>query len=1297
MRRRLFVVVAVLLGSVAFSQEARILLDRQEMLSAAKQATRERFPNADEVVVGREIHVTYSADGTYVQWHEEYLKILTEKAKRSHKVLSTWFTIPYQREEDCTIPLAQIIKPDGRELTVDVAAESKVVSNTSDMSSNIYNPNDKIRRVPLPGLEAGDVLHYVMYDRIVQPRMKDTFNDWFSFESTTPIMYSAVEVLGPTQMPLAKIAVKDEIPGTLTTFDPVVERDRMRHRWEARDVPRMFPEPGMPPQYMVVQRLLVSTSPDWEEVSRWYWRVSEPHYQPTEAMQEKVAELVRGIDDRQKKMEAIFYYVAKEIRYLGITMESESPGYEPHDVKVTFENKHGVCRDKAALLVVMLRLADFTAFPVLIHNGEKKDPEVPQPYFNHAVVSVREDDGDYTLMDPTDDMTKEPFPSYLDDKSYLVATPEGETLRTSPIIPAEKNLLVIETTGALDEEGTLSMRSRLTFEGANDNFVRGYLASIKPSERRLLFEGLIRGVVPGARMTELRIEPRDMRDTTRTLEVALAYEADDALIAGDGLAMFPVPRIGARLGVVHYVLSGTSLEKRRYPMKIRMACGVRARIEIELPSALAHPVSLPAYGTIDNDSLLWRQSLTMKGNTLTGRADFQLKVVEFSPEDYLTLKETLKQIEHDRKRMPVFARREGAGEDGVDAVVLDERIEYDLDDGHNWTVTRTVKKEIKSQAGVKNYSELKFHYNPAWEEVTLEEGAVTGAGGQVRQINREKEINILDAPWAGAAPRYPAGKIMIASLPGVDVGSTVTYRTVRKFKDRPMFAMRALFRKDEPIRRKVVRLSAPRGVKVRVFLVDGMDDDGEIVRRKLSSDTVQGTRREEGGRVIYEWTSLNSERVESERNLPPLHAFTPMVFASSGSWKHYARDLRKTLTAAASGQNKSHAKARELVGEGVDPFEKITRIRDFVAMEVSAAGPSLPDLPLSAVTTADRTLEDGYGNTTDRAVLLHAMLKAAGFKPELVPIWWSPRLAAFCEPTFDSPNDEILSSVLIRLRHKGRTVYLNDTNQYDHLGVTPHEGRLGLTLKRGKLEAIEVPEDLRDRSEVSYVIRLEENGDALVTKTGVFRGGSFGAKKKYFEELPPEDRRRYHLMVVAAISKAAGAEGDLVTDFARYPGVESFTARVEKFAVRDEKHLYLKLPAGLAGVFRLRSDTRTNPFYIGEPECTSVTTVIVLPEKMRKPLLLPIQGRWEMPGGGGVITSACRQFAPGDDDPPDHPAVREALEAGRHVLWIEQTANLDPAAFSADDYPLIRDIDSALDHSGARMVLLGEEPPAADQ
>ena len=68
-------------------------------------------------------------------------------------------------------------------------------------------------------------------------------------------------------------------------------------------------------------------------------------------MTKTVNELTAGAKTDMDKVKAIFYYVSKNIRYMGLTPEKDRPGFEPHDVKITFGKKYGVCRDKAALLV----------------------------------------------------------------------------------------------------------------------------------------------------------------------------------------------------------------------------------------------------------------------------------------------------------------------------------------------------------------------------------------------------------------------------------------------------------------------------------------------------------------------------------------------------------------------------------------------------------------------------------------------------------------------------------------------------------------------------------------------------------------------------------------------------------------------------------------------------------------------------------------------------------------------------------------------------------------------------------
>ena len=161
------------------------------------------------------------------------------------------------------------------------------------------------------------------------------------------------------------------------------------HRWEVTDVPRMFDEPAMPPYEIVLQRLLVSTTPDWESVSKWYWNVCKPHLDATTPeMKKNVEELTAGAKTDMDKIKAVFYHVAQKIRYMGLTPEKDRPGFEPHDVKLTFNNKYGVCRDKAALLVRHAQGAGFKAYPVLVNVGTKRDQDVPEPAFNHAIVGV---------------------------------------------------------------------------------------------------------------------------------------------------------------------------------------------------------------------------------------------------------------------------------------------------------------------------------------------------------------------------------------------------------------------------------------------------------------------------------------------------------------------------------------------------------------------------------------------------------------------------------------------------------------------------------------------------------------------------------------------------------------------------------------------------------------------------------------------------------------------------------------------------------------------------------------------
>jgi len=975
------------------------MLERTEALARAQQADTNAFPDADTVLADGLVRVRYEADGTYEQWHEEYTKILTEKGRRGLTTLSSYYTIPYQRgPEDCRIALVEIIHPDGTADAIDVESQSRTMVNPASMGQNIYNPNDKIIRLNIPGLDIGDTLHFVMYDRIVQPRMTNTWSDWLTFESTSPILRNTVEIDAPAALPLVNRALKAPVDDTVRE-EQRQEGDRIIYRWTASDVPRMFSEPGMPPLHTVVQRQLLSTVPDWQTISRWYWNLSLPHLDTDEAIRDKVLALTADAQTPRERMDALFRFVSQDVRYMGIIAESTAPGYEPHDVTETFAERHGVCRDKAALLVAMLRAAGFDAFPTLIHVGPKKDEDVPQPYFNHAIVAVRMEDGAYALMDPTDETTTEWLPAYLGNKSYLVATPEGDRLRTSPVPPAKDNLMVIHTTGNIDATGGLLAETELKFEGVNDNAYRGWFARTKPEDRRRFFETLVKRTVAGAVVDSLDITPEDMMDTSTTLVVRLAYHAPDILVGSGDITMLPLPLMGTRVGMANFIIGRTGLKKRKYPIVTEVACGIRESVELKLPAVIEDIIALPDYEPVADDKLAWSIAVQATQGVIRAQTEFLLEAPEYSPDEYLRLKDMLKRIEKDLRKMPVLKHQTPAPA-RPDVEVISDNLKIDIADDSSWTETRSVRKRILTYAGKKSNGELKLRYNTAWEDITLDEAVVTDTNGIEHAVGTNA-VNLMDAAWVGSAPRYPVAKTLVVSLPAIEIGSEISYRYSRKRRKRPFFMRQFQFRSFDRILEKTCIVTAPADWPLAIH---GTNLPNIAYLRVMSSN-----------RVKYAWQASRSEPVRREPDLPPWWCFMPTAMLSSGNFSNYAADVHQRLLAAANDNEATAKQARELTDGLTRPLEQIRAIRDYVAIHVRRAGPGLGAMPLDTISAADITLRDGYGNSPDRAVLLYSMLETIGLRPKLVLVSSRPDLAIIRERLAEIPNYGPFSTVLVKV------------------------------------------------------------------------------------------------------------------------------------------------------------------------------------------------------------------------------------------------------------------------------------------
>ena len=1201
----------LLLASLCASAAERLpdypLLKRDAVVEAAKGATAERFPDADSALIDDIVFTEYAPDGTDATWDDEYTKILTEKGRREASTLTLGFNAFYG---NIRVLLAEIIKPDGRVIPVDVKANSRVMIDPSQMGSNIYDPNDKQLSLSVPGLEIGDLRHVLVCRETLRTRIPDTWCDYTTFESTTPILSLRYVVSEPTERPMKKILLRSPVADTVAYTKEPGKGGRTLHTWQARNVPRMFPEPDMPPSYTVVQRLLLSTLPDWETVSRWYAKLCEkPLADVTPEMREKVAELIRDAKTREEKIHAIFTFVSQQIRYMGVTTEDVAPGYEPHPVSITFKNRYGVCRDKAALLVAMLRLAGFDAYPVIINVGPKKDPDAPMPYFNHAITGVRNEDGSYQLMDSTNENTADLFPAYLGNCSYLVATEAGDPLRVSPVYPAEKELLTVDTSGTLEETGTAVFHSAIAFAGINDNLYRGFFLRSKKEKRRAFFERILKAKFPGAEVLTCEITPENLQDTRKPLAVRLAFRVSGYPVRGDSLDVLPLPWIGTGLGYANIVVGKTGLKERKYPMLTEIACGVKERVSISLGSAMGLPLEFPPATDLDRGGIAFRLEMAATNGVLTATRDYLVKSVEFSPADYLTLKQTLTEVEQAGKFRPLFAAK---GRDGVpDSEILFDHTQTRVTSATSYETLHTWSRRILTYNGTKKHAEVKIGYNPAWQTLDLVSAVVSNKNGKVFSA-ASQEIHRMDASWVSAAPRYPAGKELVVNLPGVEVGSVITV-TTRFVQTNDTFYCKALtFGGFEPTKDERFTLAYPSSLPRPRF-------------RLFHPASVEFASETNANDVVYSWTSAGLPTVKQESALPPWYRFQPTLFLSCGNWKDYAALLYAAFDRVLAQSGKAAEEAHRLVKDAATPREKILAIRNEVMRTIRVAGPGFLSLPLDTLSAPDRTLADRYGHAADRALLLTAMLRAVGVDADLVIASGdATRYPAYAFPRRELPQDGYFHELLVRVRDGGRVYLLNEGTQYSELGSTALDGAYALT-RGGVIETLHAEPEMQNRDVTDIVVDLEASGDATLTVTNWVFGSSVGVYRRRYKEMLPEDLRRHALEVAGHISKSAELVSPFVTETEAYPGYTAYSVAVKKFATTFGKRLSVSLFGLDDPIFPLQEDRRENPLFLNRDTPEEVRCLVRFPKGYTRLELVPSSLEWIFPDGLGTYAFRVSQ------------------------------------------------------------------------
>ena len=338
------------------------------------------------------------------------------------------------------------------------------------------------------------------------------------------------------------------------------------------------------------------------------------------------------------------HWVADNIRYYG-TSRGPCEGFTLHTGIETLRDRGGVCKDKAGMLVTMLRALGFESYPALTMAFDRVE-DVPADQFNHTVTVMREKDGTFRILDPTwIPLSREMWSSREALQHLVYGTPEGQPLTRSPHFPPEYNELACRSEGAIGEDGALSTQITMDMKGYPCTYLRRSIDRRPRQQLRAAFEEAL-NIAPKARIEHMAFT--DPRDYSRDSHVDLEVSAE-GYASGDGsLRMFRLPLMSHPLSswLTPDLFYPIKADERQFGMRLRATRLVRYEETLKLPPGwtVEH---VPEKQSLDSGSASLTFEATPGEGALTYRFEIAFKNHIVPPEDYAEFKkalETMKEI-----------------------------------------------------------------------------------------------------------------------------------------------------------------------------------------------------------------------------------------------------------------------------------------------------------------------------------------------------------------------------------------------------------------------------------------------------------------------------------------------------------------------------------------------------------------------------------------------------------------------------------------------------------------------------
>jgi len=440
--------------------------------------------------------------------------------------------------------------------------------------------------------------------------------------------------------------------------------------------------------------------------------------------------------------------------------------------------------------------------------------------------------------------------------------------------------------------------------------------------------------------------------------------------------------------------------------------------------------------------------------------------------------------------------------DGV--VMLDKGVYILFPDGtrsNEYHFRGLVLKDSK-----RTWANFQLQFDPQREKTKIEMARVIKGDGRIISLDMSK-IKITKPKTEKIY--FGKTKIISFSIPEVEVGDIVEYKYIEEIFnpwDKKIFTSGWFFGGSEPVMKSSIKTILPSDSYFNFVI---KNEKGVIVDSSSTDSTKE-----------YIFEKNNTLPPVGESLMPVTEDLVPFLrLSNQKDWDYifnwYADFQKKRMKVTEEIQQ-----IADSLTIGLNTHEeKTAALYHWIQRNIRYI--SIKGAASSGVSghEASHTLENGYGDCTDKAILFSTLLKATDI--EAYPVY----LHAYPGPQLIKEIPSFWGNhAIVEVFPTGKNPYFLDPvsehHRYPSFATMDH-GTDAICAQKSRIDFIEVPVPETNRRNYTYSIKINKNDSAYVTFQSSYTGSYEAGIRAYWERLEPEEKKKQFEQMAKRVSSGA--------------------------------------------------------------------------------------------------------------------------------------------------------------------------------